>query len=622
MKKMIRLLIVSLLSLSVVSSAYAENKITAEIVHNFQTEIYPAYIKTRNNWQKTLSSSDSYPENLFKAQIGISLLSATILVKFVEPLLAEKDMPAYQSHFKNIEAQLAGYSDTNARKSQAEEAFKSADAILELVAMNPDQDKQILKLLSTDRNKMVRQAANRQLSVSPEKIQSERKPVNKAATLQLWVIFESTDGGYDIAGVSKAIQDGADVNFRNEDGFTPLYKSSVFGDSEVAKILLSAGADVDAKVNGSTPLAMASYQGYEAVVKVLIDGGADLEAKDPLGSTPLWVASMKGHIGTVALLLNAGADANALNKKKSSPLHMAASAGDIDVVKLLLASGADIHAVDIAGATPLKLAIHNGHTKVVELMKASNNNQVETPVKQEPSDVSTITPVNEEATKYLFALLLSDTPPAVADIHKIIFNGADVNAKHENGIRPLFVAAAKGYADAVKILLNAGADVDAQVRGITPLIIASSQGYREVVEHLLKAGADTEVKDRFGSTALIKASSKGHIPVVSLLVSAKANINAMDENHSTALLMAIIEKKTRVAGFLLMEGAEVNTLNDEGFTPLHTAVMYGDTQLVKWLLMANADVTVKDDKGMTPLQYAYKLGHEEIIGMLKAAQTR
>ncbi|KAJ1475513.1 ankyrin repeat protein, partial [Baffinella frigidus] len=81
------------------------------------------------------------------------------------------------------------------------------------------------------------------------------------------------------------------------------------GETAEVQRLIALGADVSAKPfsTGATPLHTASENGREEVVKVLLDAGADVEAKTTVGATPLYVAASNGHAGVVRILLNAGA---------------------------------------------------------------------------------------------------------------------------------------------------------------------------------------------------------------------------------------------------------------------------------------------------------------------------
>jgi ankyrin repeat protein len=51
------------------------------------------------------------------------------------------------------------------------------------------------------------------------------------------------------------IGNGADVNAKNDGGFTPLHGEAVGGSKEVGELLIAKGADVNAKMeDGDTPL--------------------------------------------------------------------------------------------------------------------------------------------------------------------------------------------------------------------------------------------------------------------------------------------------------------------------------------------------------------------------------
>ena len=60
--------------------------------------------------------------------------------------------------------------------------------------------------------------------------------------------------------VRQLIQDGSDVNTRNNDGWMPLMAAAAFSTNpEVLKVLIEAGAEVNAKdTSGGTPLMAAA----------------------------------------------------------------------------------------------------------------------------------------------------------------------------------------------------------------------------------------------------------------------------------------------------------------------------------------------------------------------------
>jgi ankyrin repeat protein len=91
---------------------------------------------------------------------------------------------------------------------------------------------------------------------------------------------------------------------------------------------------------GFTPLILALQARDTDLIKVLIDAGANVNTPDNLGLTPLFHAS-HSHAGTV-MLINAGANVNAVDLHGHPSLVHAAIMGYTATVKLLIEAGAII----------------------------------------------------------------------------------------------------------------------------------------------------------------------------------------------------------------------------------------------------------------------------------------
>jgi ankyrin repeat protein len=107
------------------------------------------------------------------------------------------------------------------------------------------------------------------------------------------------------------------VNAWSADGFTPLHFAAFFGHPEAARLLIAAGAELEARSTNrefafdARPLHSASAAGRRDVSEVLIDAGADVNAVQHGGYTALLDAAANGDAELVELLLARGADPTA-----------------------------------------------------------------------------------------------------------------------------------------------------------------------------------------------------------------------------------------------------------------------------------------------------------------------
>jgi ankyrin repeat protein len=103
---------------------------------------------------------------------------------------------------------------------------------------------------------------------------------------------------------------GADVNQRDELGWTALTSAAVLGHHNVVRSLIEElGADVNIPYQeGETPLHMAAAEGHLSVVRDLLQLGADINQGCNLGVTPLMVASFCKYHEVVKWLVKVGAD--------------------------------------------------------------------------------------------------------------------------------------------------------------------------------------------------------------------------------------------------------------------------------------------------------------------------
>ncbi|KFW03066.1 Cortactin-binding protein 2, partial [Eurypyga helias] len=132
-------------------------------------------------------------------------------------------------------------------------------------------------------------------------------------------------------------EEGLDINYSCEDGYSALYSAATNGHTDCVRLLLSAEAQVDAAdKNGFTPLCSAVAQGHTKCAELLITCRADVNHAAERGQTPLYLACKNGRNGCVKLLLEGGADRTAKTSDGWSPIHAAVDSGHVDSLKLLM----------------------------------------------------------------------------------------------------------------------------------------------------------------------------------------------------------------------------------------------------------------------------------------------
>ena len=109
-----------------------------------------------------------------------------------------------------------------------------------------------------------------------------------------------------IEAVKQNLAAVVDVNATNVGGDTPLNSAAGNGHKEIVELLISKGADVNAKNAVNKPLHMAAERGHKEIVELLIAEGADVNAKVIFGQTLLDTAIINNRSELANLLRKHG----------------------------------------------------------------------------------------------------------------------------------------------------------------------------------------------------------------------------------------------------------------------------------------------------------------------------
>ena len=174
------------------------------------------------------------------------------------------------------------------------------------------------------------------------------------ATALMWVAD-------DFEKAKLLIDASADVNARDEDGYTPsMVAAGTPRGGRTLGMLIESGADLEAeRPNGTGLLQIAAGSGALQSVELLLEKGLDVNHRQRNGRTAL-IAALSGEYFDIArLLLEQGANPAFDQRDGTSAIGLAAIGGDLETVKLLVKAGADVNQVGRGGYTPLMWATYS-----------------------------------------------------------------------------------------------------------------------------------------------------------------------------------------------------------------------------------------------------------------------
>ncbi len=151
-------------------------------------------------------------------------------------------------------------------------------------------------------------------------------------------VFEAAALGYVDRLRARLIEDPAAVVAFSPDGFTALHFAAFFGKAEAARILVEHGARVDTYTRNpfaNQPLHAAAAGRHVEVCRILLAAGADVNATQHGGFTPLHESAQHGDVEMSELFLSAEADPAATTDAGETPADVAEAAGHVDLARRL-----------------------------------------------------------------------------------------------------------------------------------------------------------------------------------------------------------------------------------------------------------------------------------------------
>ena len=203
--------------------------------------------------------------------------------------------------------------------------------------------------------------------------------------------------------------------------------------------LIEQGADVNARDETvQSAFLIATSEGFLSLLAVTLENGADVGSKDSFNGTGLIRAAERGHALAVGMLLRAGIEIDHINNVGWTALLEAIILGDggqryTDTVRVLLAAGADpLIPSQQDGISPIDHAQARGFWSITTTLFAAINSEL-------PAD----------PTEALFSAAITNDPDAAM---LALRSGADPNVQDPEGSTALSIAAQPAYQDVSRLL--------------------------------------------------------------------------------------------------------------------------------------------------------------------------
>lgn len=281
----------------------------------------------------------------------------------------------------------------------------------------------------------------------------------------------------------------ADPRVKDRNGLTPAERASLSGYSSLADELQEAATknvisidemDEHQGVEGNTAVHRTARDGDVTTLKIILDAGADINARNKSGTTPAMLAASRGHLKVLDLLLKYGADMDAVNDDGWNTLNHACGNDKILCIPGLLALGQSWSHRDRCGITVMGYAVRNIDGAMEDFLIHHAGDFI--PATTHPIGGNILTMASCNGTNVFLEWILE----RLSDEQKKLL----LNTPADLCSTPIIIAILTDEFDKVEKLVGAGSDLelDGGMYG-TPLITACILGRLNIAKFLHSRGA-------------------------------------------------------------------------------------------------------------------------------------
>ncbi|XP_074511025.1 B-cell lymphoma 3 protein homolog [Sebastes fasciatus] len=178
--------------------------------------------------------------------------------------------------------------------------------------------------------------------------------------------------------VETLLRDGADPAALDRNGQTALHLCCEYDQRDCLSVVLPCPLSSTCleirNYEGLSPLHLAVLRGHKDLARMLLDAGADINAMDiKSGQSPLMHAVESNNADMVHFLIESGCDVNSQSYSGNTALHGACGRGQVETVRLLLKSGADSSLKNYHNDTPVMVAKNK---KIADVLRGRGSNQI------------------------------------------------------------------------------------------------------------------------------------------------------------------------------------------------------------------------------------------------------
>nr|XP_046254258.1 B-cell lymphoma 3 protein homolog [Scatophagus argus] len=178
--------------------------------------------------------------------------------------------------------------------------------------------------------------------------------------------------------VETLVREGANPAVMDRNGQTAIHLCCEYNQPDCLSIVLSCLSSLTCleirNYQGLSPLHLAVLRGHKDLARMLLDAGANINAMDiKSGQSPLMHAVESNNADMVHFLIECGCDVNSQSYSGNTALHSACGRGQVDTVRLLLKSGADSSLKNYHNDTPVMVAKNQ---KIADVLRGRGSNQI------------------------------------------------------------------------------------------------------------------------------------------------------------------------------------------------------------------------------------------------------